>query len=167
MTLNQNLEHKKELTAFNILKYRYCANQSRDISHDHFTKIRKLLTNWWPVWGKKSSKNFFLIDIKYFYHFTFGMNVHGTSRNNHEKKHHFKYSKKNIHFKRRKLVMFILFQKYHLIYPNKVIPHQFANFLRCQFLVVTWHVTWPYLNVHPQENLKIYFWGKIILFYVS
>ena len=49
MTLNKNLEHKKELTAFNILEYRYCANQSRDISRDHFTKSRKLLTSWWPV----------------------------------------------------------------------------------------------------------------------
>ena len=32
-----------------ILKYRYCVNQSRDISHVHFTKGRKLLTNRWPV----------------------------------------------------------------------------------------------------------------------
>ena len=49
MALNKNLEHKKELITFNIFKYRYCANQSRDISHDHFTKSRKLLTNRWLV----------------------------------------------------------------------------------------------------------------------
>ena len=39
----------KELFAFNILKYKYCVNQSRDISRDHFTEILKFLLDWWPV----------------------------------------------------------------------------------------------------------------------
>ena len=63
MALNQTLERKKELTAFNILKYRYCANQSRDISHDHFTKSRKLLTNKWPVFLKRNRAITFFLFI--------------------------------------------------------------------------------------------------------
>ena len=50
-----------------------------------------------------------------------------------------------IHSKRRKLGIFILFPKYQFIYPNKVnLPpiRQFPSF-------------------KAQENLKIYFWGKI------
>ena len=39
----------KELIAFNILNYKFCVNQSRDLSRDHFTKNGKLLTNCWPV----------------------------------------------------------------------------------------------------------------------
>ena len=39
----------KELIAFNILKYEYCVNQTRDMSWEHFTENRKLLTDWWPV----------------------------------------------------------------------------------------------------------------------
>ena len=37
------------------------------------------------------------------------------------------------HSKRRKLGMFILFQKCQFVCPNKVIRHQFANFLHFQF----------------------------------
>ena len=39
----------KELIILNISKYKYCANQSRDMSRDHFAKNCKLLTDWWPV----------------------------------------------------------------------------------------------------------------------
>ena len=56
----------KELTAFNILKYKYCVNQSRDMSSDHFTENHKLLTDWWPIKEKKSSNDICLIHIKYF-----------------------------------------------------------------------------------------------------
>ena len=65
MALNQNLAHIKKLIVLNILKYK-----SSDISRDHFAKNRKLLTNWWPVYEKKSSNNIFLIHFKYFKHFT-------------------------------------------------------------------------------------------------
>ena len=44
-----------------------------------------------------------------------------------------------IHSKRRELGMFILFQNYQFVYPNKVNSRK------------------------TQENLKIYFWGKIHL----
>ena len=55
-----------------------------------------------------------------------------------------------IHYKRRKLGMFILFQKYQCVYPNKVN----SPLIR--------HIpSFPWLNVKAQENLKIYFWGKI------
>ena len=39
----------KELTVINILKYKYCVNESCDKSRDHFATNRELLTNWWPV----------------------------------------------------------------------------------------------------------------------
>ena len=65
MALNQNLAHK-ELIAFTILNYKFCVNQSRDMSREHFTNNRKLLTNCWPVEEKKTSNNIFLILIKYF-----------------------------------------------------------------------------------------------------
>ena len=39
----------KELIVVNTVKYRYCANKSRDMSHGHFAKNCKLLTDWWPV----------------------------------------------------------------------------------------------------------------------
>ena len=51
----------KELIAFNILKYKYYVNQSCDMSRDHFTKNRKLLTNWWPVYENKLSNNILFI----------------------------------------------------------------------------------------------------------
>ena len=63
-----------------------------------------------------------------------------------------------IYSKRRKLVMFILFQTWQFFYPKNQIRHQFAKFLHFQFLV-TWHVTWS-CHVKAQENLKICFWGK-------
>ena len=56
----------KKLIAFNILNYKFCVNQSRDLSLDHFTKNRKLLTKCWSVEEKKTSNNIFLILIKYF-----------------------------------------------------------------------------------------------------
>ena len=37
------------------------SSPSRDMLRDHFTKNRKLLTNWWPAEGKKTSNNIFLI----------------------------------------------------------------------------------------------------------
>ena len=40
---------RKELIAVNTFKYKYCVNKSRDLSHDHFAKNCKLLTDWWPV----------------------------------------------------------------------------------------------------------------------
>ena len=46
MVLNQNLAHiKKELTVpfVNILKCKYCVNQSHDVSRDHFAKNRNTL----------------------------------------------------------------------------------------------------------------------------
>ena len=50
MALNHNLAGThKELIDLNILRYKYCPSQSRDMSRDHFAKNRKLLTNWWPV----------------------------------------------------------------------------------------------------------------------
>ena len=71
--------------------------------------------------------------MKYFYHFTHGMTVHCTSRKNYERKHRFKWANlifnclktlilnfAYIHSKRRKLCMFILFQKFQFVYPNKV-----------------------------------------------
>ena len=39
----------KELFVLNISSYKYCVNNSRDMSRGHFAKNRKLLTNWWPV----------------------------------------------------------------------------------------------------------------------
>ena len=36
----------KEIIVLNILKYKYCGNQSRDMSRDHFAKNSKILTNW-------------------------------------------------------------------------------------------------------------------------
>ena len=45
MAVNLNLAHK-ELIVLNILKYKHCANKSRDMSRDHSAKNRKLLTNW-------------------------------------------------------------------------------------------------------------------------
>ena len=50
VTLNQNLADigtHKELIVLNILKYKYCVNQSH-MSRDHFAKNSKSLTNWWP-----------------------------------------------------------------------------------------------------------------------
>ena len=70
--------------------------------------------------------------MKYFLHFTCGMTVHCTSRKNYERKHRFKWANlilnclktlilnfAYIHSKRRKLCMFILFQKFQFVYPNK------------------------------------------------
>ena len=42
MALNQNLAHIKKSSSLTD-----CVNKSRDMSHDHFAKNRKLLTNWW------------------------------------------------------------------------------------------------------------------------
>ena len=57
----------------------------------------------------------------------------------------------HIHSKGSKLGMFILFQSK---FPtNSPISHRFPT---------NWLI--PYLNVETQELLKIYFWGKIILF---
>ena len=39
----------KDIIVLKILKYKYCVNQSRNMSREHFAKNRKLLTNWWPV----------------------------------------------------------------------------------------------------------------------
>ena len=67
-----------------------------------------------------------------------------------------------IHSKRRKLGMFIFFQKYQFVYRNKVNSppiRQFPSFS------IFGHVT--QLNAQAQENLKIYFWEKFILFWVS
>ena len=36
----------KEIIVLKILKYKYCVNQSRDMSRDHFAKNRELLTSW-------------------------------------------------------------------------------------------------------------------------
>ena len=36
----------KELIVLNIFKYKNCVDKSRDVSHDHFAKSRKLLTIW-------------------------------------------------------------------------------------------------------------------------
>ena len=44
-----NIGTHKEPIAFNILKYKYCVNQTSDMSSDHFTENRKLLTDWWSV----------------------------------------------------------------------------------------------------------------------
>ena len=63
-----------------------------------------------------------------------------------------------IYSKRRKLVMFILFQRWQFFYPNKSNSppiRQIPSFL----ILVTWHVTWS-CHVKAQENLKICFWGK-------
>ena len=38
----------KELIVLNIIKYKDCINNSRDMSPEHFAKNCKLLTNW-PV----------------------------------------------------------------------------------------------------------------------
>ena len=67
-----------------------------------------------------------------------------------------------IHSNRRKLGMFILLLKCQFVYPNKVNSALIRQFPSFQFLV-TWHVTWPKLNVKAQENLKNYFWGRIHL----
>ena len=40
----------------NILKYKYCVNQSHDVSPDQFAKNRKLLTNGLPVNISKTSR---------------------------------------------------------------------------------------------------------------
>ena len=44
----------KELIVLNILKYKYCVNQSGDMSRDHFAKNRKLLTNWCGRFKKRN-----------------------------------------------------------------------------------------------------------------
>ena len=80
----------EELMVLKILKHKHGVNKSRDMSPDNFAKNRKLLTNWWPVYEKKSGKNLFLIHIKYFWHFMFGVTVHCTSIKNYERKHQFK-----------------------------------------------------------------------------
>ena len=56
----------KELIVLNILKYKYCVNQSHDMSRDQFAKNRKLLTNGLPVSKKKSSDSIVLIHVQYF-----------------------------------------------------------------------------------------------------
>ena len=59
-----------------------------------------------------------------------------------------------IYSKSRKLVMFILFQRWQFVYPNKSISppiRQFASFS------IFGHLT---CHVKAQENLKICFWGK-------
>ena len=56
----------KELIVLNILKYKYCVNQSHDMSRDQFAKNPKLLTNWLPVSKKKSTDSIYPIYITYF-----------------------------------------------------------------------------------------------------
>ena len=52
MALNQNLE-TKELIVLNTLKYKYCANKSRDLPLDHFAKI----VSYWPIAGRSKKIN--------------------------------------------------------------------------------------------------------------
>ena len=56
-----------------------------------------------------------------------------------------------IHSKRRKLGMFVIFQKYQFVYRNKVNSPPIRQFPSRDHN----------LNVKAQENLKIYFWGKV------
>ena len=56
----------KELIVLNILKYKYCVNQSHDMSRDQFAKNRKSLTNGLPVSKMISTDTIVLIDVKYF-----------------------------------------------------------------------------------------------------
>ena len=56
--------------------------------------------------------------------------------------------------------MFIFFQKCQFVYQNNLISPPIRQFPLFS-IVVTWHVTWPQLNVKVQENLKIYFWEKV------
>ena len=70
----------KELIVLNILKYKHCVNKSRDMSRDHFAKKSYIIDQLVAGWRKEIEiKNIFLIHIKYFKHFTFGMTVHCTS----------------------------------------------------------------------------------------
>ena len=56
-----------------------------------------------------------------------------------------------IHSKGRKLGMFVIFQKYQFVYRNKVNSPPIRQFPSRDHN----------LNVKAQENLKIYFWGKV------
>ena len=47
MALKSNFAHK-QLIVFNILKYKYGVNKSRDLARDHFAKIE----NYWPITGR-------------------------------------------------------------------------------------------------------------------
>ena len=58
-----------------------------------------------------------------------------------------------IHSKRRKLGMFIFFQKYQFVYRNKLNSRPIRQFPSFS-IFGHGHVTWP-------EHLKIYFWGKV------
>ena len=78
------------------------------------------------------------------------MTVHCTKMKNYEGKHYFKClnlilnssklefytSRTFFHSKRKKLGMFILFQKYQFVYPNKLNSLPIRQFLRFQFLDV-------------------------------
>ena len=55
----------EELIVLNILKYKCCVNNSSDLSRDHFAKICKLLTNWWPVFSKSGGRILYLVHVLY------------------------------------------------------------------------------------------------------
>ena len=65
-----------------------------------------------------------------------------------------------IHSKRRKLGMFILFQKSQFVYPNNVNSPQIRQ---CPSFSSFGHVT-CHVTIIKQENLMIYFWGRILSF---
>ena len=60
-----NFGTHEELIVLNILKYKCCVNNSSDLSRDHFAKICKLLTNWWPVFSKSGVRILYLVHVLY------------------------------------------------------------------------------------------------------
>ena len=65
IALNQNLAHMKISSSSTFVKYKCCVSNSSDLSRDHFAKICKLLTNWWPVFSKSGKRILYLVHVLY------------------------------------------------------------------------------------------------------
>ena len=168
----------KELIAFKILKYKYCVNQSRDMPLDgllHLTILRKIV-NYCSIGGRFKKRNRAITFMLFISNISNTSRLQWLSMALQEK-----ITRKNIilmpkfslwllktlilnlaynRSKRRKLGMFILFQKCQLVYPNKAnCPpiRQFPSF--SIFGHVTCHVT--IFKRSGTRNLKT---KKIILF---
>ena len=128
----------KELVAFKILKYKYCVNQSRDMPLDglpHLTILRKIV-NYCSIGDRFKKRNRAITFVLFISNISNTSRLQWLSMALQEK-----IMRKNIilmpkfslwllktlilnlaynRSKRRKLGMFILFQKCQLVYPNKV-----------------------------------------------